>query len=74
MPRGESQLEKVTIGFFGGGLSLRISSEQLDTLLKKLPDGGWADVVADDGTSRINLEKVVYVRTERSEHRVGFGV
>jgi hypothetical protein len=70
----ESQMEKVTIGFFGGGLSLRISSEQLDALLKKLPDGGWADVEADDGTTRLNLEKVIYVRTERSEHRVGFGI
>jgi hypothetical protein len=67
-------MEKVTIGFFGGGLSLRISSDALDMLLKKLPGGGWADVEADDGTSRINLDKVVYVRTERSEHRVGFGI
>jgi hypothetical protein len=70
----ESKAEKVTIGFFGGGLSLRISSAQLDTLLKKLPDGGWIDVEADDGTSRINLGQVLYVRTERSEHRVGFGI
>lgn len=70
----ESKTEKVTIGFFGGGLSLRISSEQLDTLLKKLSNGGWADVEADDGTTRLNLDKVVYVRTERSEHRVGFGI
>lgn len=70
----ESQMEKVTVGFFGGGLSLRISSKQLDALLKKLSDGGWADVEADDGTTRLNLDKVVYVRTERSEHRVGFGI
>jgi hypothetical protein len=67
-------MEKVTIGFFGGGLSLRMSSEQLDKLLKQLPDGGWIDVETDDGTTRINLAVVVYVRTERSEHRVGFGV
>ena len=67
-------MEKVTIGFFGGGLSLRISSKQLDALLKKLPDGGWTDVESDDGTTRINLEQVVYVRTERAEHRVGFGI
>ena len=67
-------MEKVTIGFFGGGLSLRMSSEQLDKLLKELPAGGWADVESDDGTTRINLAMVVYVRTERSEHRVGFGV
>lgn len=67
-------MEKVTIGFFGGGLSLRMSSEQLDALLEQLPDGGWADVESDDGTTRLNLAVVVYVRTERSEHRVGFGV
>jgi hypothetical protein len=67
-------MEKVTIGFFGGGLSLRMSSEQLDDLLKRLPEGGWADVESDDGTTRLNLGVVVYVRTERSEHRVGFGI
>jgi hypothetical protein len=70
----QTQTEKVTIGFFGGGLSLRISSEQLDALLARLSDGGWADVEADDGTTRLNLDKVLYVRTERSEHRVGFGI
>lgn len=74
MSRDESQMEKVTIGFFGGGLSLRISTEQLDKLLKKLAGGGWADVESDDGTTRLNLEQVLYVRTERSEHRVGFGI
>ena len=67
-------MEKVTIGFHGGALSLRMSSAALDALLKALPDGGWADVEGDDGTARVNLATVLYVRTERSEHRVGFGV
>jgi hypothetical protein len=67
-------MERVTIGFFGGGLSLRVSKETLDTLLKALPDGGWHDVEAEDGTVRINLATVVYVRTERDEHKVGFGI
>jgi hypothetical protein len=67
-------MERVTIGFFGGGLSLRVSQEALDALLAKLPDGGWHDVEAEDGTVRLNLSMVVYVRTERDEHRVGFGV
>lgn len=67
-------MEKVTIGFFGGGLSVRMSTKALDDLLKRLPDGGWTDVESDDGTARINLEKVLYVKTERSEHRVGFGI
>jgi hypothetical protein len=66
-------MEKVTIGFFGGGLSMRLDSKQLDNLLKALPDGGWHDIEAEDGTVRINLATVVYVQTDRAEHRVGFG-
>ena len=27
----------------------------------------------DDGTIRLNLGQVVYVRTSRDEHKVGFG-
>ena len=68
-----AQLEKVTIGFFGGGLALRLESKELDKLLKALPAGGWHDVEGEDGTVRINLAVVVYVQTDRSEHRVGFG-
>jgi hypothetical protein len=67
-------MEKVTIGFFGGALSLRVSSEQLDALLKALPAGGWHDLEAEDGTVRVNLAIVVYVKTDRDQHRVGFGV
>ena len=67
-------MERVTIGFFGGGLSLRVTKEALDALLKALPDGGWHDLESEDGTVRLNLAVVVYVRTERDEHRVGFGV
>jgi hypothetical protein len=66
-------MEKVTIGFFGGGLAMRLDSKELDQLLKKLPEGGWHDVEAEDGTVRINLAMVVYVQTDRAEHRVGFG-
>ena len=66
-------MEMVTIGFFGGGLSMRLNSKELDKLLKKLPEGGWHDVEAEDGTVRINLATVVYVQTDRAEHRVGFG-
>jgi hypothetical protein len=67
-------MEKLTIGFFGGALSLRVSSEQLDSLLKALPAGGWHDLEAEDGTVRLNLAVVVYVKTDRDQHRVGFGV
>ena len=69
-----AETEKVTIGFFGGGLSLRLESKELDKLLKKLPDGGWHDIEAEDGTVRVNLAVVVYVQTDRSKNRVGFGL
>lgn len=68
------QKEKVTIGFFGGGLALRLESKELDKLLKKLPDGGWHDIAAEDGAVRVNLSMVVYVQSDREQHRVGFGV
>jgi hypothetical protein len=67
-------MEKVTIGFFGGALSLRVSTDQLDALLKALPAGGWHDIEAEDGAVRVNLAVVVYVRTDRDKHTVGFGV
>ena len=70
----ESKTEKVTIGFFGGGLALRLESKELDKLLKKLPDGGWHDIEAEDGTVRVNLAVIVYVRTDRDKHGVGFGI
>ena len=66
-------MEKVTIGFFGGALSLRVSTDQLDMLLKALPDGGWHDIEAEDGTVRVNLAVIVYVQTDRAKHQVGFG-
>ncbi|HVW18031.1 MAG TPA: hypothetical protein VHB30_07260 [Solirubrobacteraceae bacterium] len=69
-----AKTEKITIGFEGAALSLRVSPETLDALLEKLPGGGWADVEADDGTARVDLGSVLYVRTERSEHKVGFGI
>lgn len=70
----DNKAEKVTIGFFGGGLAMRLKSDELDKLLKALPAGGWHDVEAEDGTVRINLAVVVYVQTDRSDHQVGFGL
>ena len=67
-------MERVTIGYFGGGLSLRMEADELDKLLSGLSDGQWHDVAVEEGTVRVNLSSVVYVRTERDEHRVGFGI
>jgi hypothetical protein len=68
-------LQRVTIGFAGGtqGLSVRLEDAALDELLKAVASGDWHDLTVDDGTIRLNLSQVVYVRTARDEHRVGFG-
>jgi hypothetical protein len=65
---------RIVIGFEASPpLSLRVSQEALDQLNGKLEGGsGWYDVDALDGGVRLNLAKVVYVRTETDEHRIGF--
>ncbi|HEY1538582.1 MAG TPA: hypothetical protein VGF63_04225 [Solirubrobacteraceae bacterium] len=67
-------LQRVTIGFTGTQvLAVRLEDEDLDGLLEGLAAGDWLDLAVDDGTIRMNLSQVVYVRTNRDEHRVGFG-
>ena len=67
-------LQRVTIGFSSPQvLAVRMQDDALDTLLQALTAGDWHDLNVDDGTIRLNLSEVVYVRTERDEHRVGFG-
>lgn len=67
-------LQRVTIGFTGTQvLGVRLEESDLDELLEALAQGDWHDVTVDDGTIRMNLSQVVYVRTNLDEHRVGFG-
>lgn len=68
-------LQRVTIGFASNQvLAVRLEDDALDGLLAALAPGDWHDLSVDDGTVRLNLGQVVYVRTERDEHRVGFGL
>ena len=67
-------LQRVTIGFTGTQiLGVRLEEADLDALLEALSKGDWYDVTVDDGTIRMNLSQVVYVRTNLDELRVGFG-
>jgi hypothetical protein len=66
---------RVSIGFEGGQvLATRLSEEALKGLRDALDKGGWHDLVAEDGSSLIYVPKIVYVTTDSSEHRVGFGL
>ena len=67
-------LQRVTIGFNGSQLlAVRLEEADLNDLLKALGTDVWHDLTVDDGTIRLNLGEVIYVRTNLDEHKVGFG-
>jgi DNA-binding LytR/AlgR family response regulator len=68
-------LQRVTIGFTGTQvLGVRLEESDLNGLLEALGSDEWFDLTVDDGTIRLNLGEVIYVRTNLDEHKVGFGV
>ena len=64
----------ISIGFQASPpVAVRCTQEALDGLLGALGGEGWHDVEGEDGTVRLNLQHVLWLRVERDEHRVGFG-
>ena len=64
----------ISIGFQASmPIALRVSQEQLDQLLGALGGEGWHEIKGDDGTMRLNIASVLWVRAEEEEHHVGFG-
>ena len=67
--------QHISIGFQASmPLALRVSDDELSKLQKALGSEGWHEIEGEDGTVRLNLAHVLWLRTEREEHRVGFGV
>ena len=67
--------QRISIGFQASApLALRVSDEQLTSLNDALGGEGWHELEAEDGSVRLNLAHVLWVRTESDEHRVGFGL
>ena len=67
--------ERVSIGFTGGQvLPARVGRAELDALRKALDgDRGWHELGCEDGTVRLDLAQVAYIRVDSDEPRVGFG-
>jgi hypothetical protein len=64
----------VSIGFAGGQvLAVRVDEDALRGLTDALGGDGWHELAVEDGAVRVRLDKVVYVRVDAAEHRVGFG-
>ncbi|MDP9401108.1 MAG: hypothetical protein M3P39_09255 [Actinomycetota bacterium] len=67
--------QRVNIGFYGTQvLPVRVEEGALRGLLDGLAEGGWHELTTDDGTVRLNLAQVVYVKVDRADQRVGFGL
>ena len=70
-----AEFTNLTIGFQASvPLNVRVPPDQVDALLGAIGGDGWHDLTTQDGQLRLSLQHVLYVRTERDEHRVGFGI
>ena len=66
---------QASIGFQASPpLGLRVEQSDLDALLSALGGEGWHDLHGEDGDVRLSLQHVLWLRVERDEHRVGFGL
>jgi hypothetical protein len=66
---------RVSIGFAGGQvLPTRVAAEGLERLASALAgERGWFELELEDGSVRLDLAQVAYVRVDSDEPRVGFG-
>ena len=67
--------QRISIGFQASPpIALRVGQEELDRLTSALGGEGWHDLHGEDGTLKLSLQHVLWVRVERDEQRVGFGL
>jgi hypothetical protein len=74
MANKDNTLKQIDIGFAGGqAVSVRVTVSDLDDFSKAVRGGeGWYDLPTDDGPITLNVAKVVFVKSDASEHGVGF--
>lgn len=67
--------QRISIGFQASPpVALRVSEEERTRLETALGTEGWFELEAEDGTLKLNLEHVLWVKTDKDEQRVGFGL
>ena len=70
-----SSSQRISIGFQASPpIALRVSQEELDRLNGALGGDGRHDLTGEDGTLKLSRQHVLWVRVERDESRVGFGI
>lgn len=67
--------QRISIGFQASPpVALRVADEELRKLQDALGGEGWYELNAEDGTLKMSLAHVLWVKTDREEQRVGFGL
>lgn len=68
-------IKRVSIGFHASPpLSVKLSEKALKDLLKAVEKGEWFEADAEDAAITMNTAQVLFVRVEKDEQRVGFGL
>jgi hypothetical protein len=69
-------MERISIGFAAGQtLGLRVEQAAIDTLTQALSGANaWHVIEAEEGAVTVRVDSVVYLRTEKTETKVGFGL
>jgi len=67
--------QRISIGFQAAPpLGLRVTEAELASLQQALGGDGWHEVTGEDGTVKLNLEHVLWLKVDKDEGRVGFGL
>lgn len=67
--------QRISIGFQASPpIALRVSDEELEKFQENLGGEGWYVLEGEDGQVNMNLQHVLYLRTEKDDARVGFGL
>ena len=67
--------QRISIGFQASPpLSLRVSDEELGRLHEALGGEGWHELSGEDGTVKLSLQHVLWLRVDKDDQRVGFGL
>lgn len=67
--------QRISIGFHASPpLALRVSDDELRKLREAIGGDGWHTVTAEDGDVTLALQHVLWLRVDKDEQRVGFGL
>ncbi|MCW3017090.1 MAG: hypothetical protein JWO02_4182 [Solirubrobacterales bacterium] len=66
---------RISIGFYASPpVDLRVSDDELAKLQAAVGGDGWHEVSAEDGDVKLNLQHVLWLKVDKEEQRVGFGL